>query len=384
MPSIKVLHYTTHDEECGIAKYQAQFIEGMKGEADIENTVFRYSPNQTKQMSKGEFSMAMDELSEHLGDFDILHIQHEHSFYKRDELKHIVDRAHKQSKKVMFTIHTAPEAMYQQPIREGLGPRSILNYLRKKRAAKYFKENHLQPISKADLLIVHNVVTKDSLVRHGVSPEKITVIRHPVPNVDSSPQSSVVTTSLRKNSGDVIFCTVGFLSKSKGILHAVKALKFLPENYKLAILGGMHPDGINDSFYDEVTDMILGLDLIDRVYVSGYVESDDNLNAMIRETDICVYPYDKKYYSYVSSGSLNSAIANHKPVIAYPTKSFKETNAEMEVIKFCRSGNYYELAREIRDIDIKKSSEMAKAYSEMFGWKNEAAKFSNIYRQLNA
>src|SRR4051812_3632210 len=105
MSKIKVLHYTTHDEECGIAKYQTQFIHGMAKVDHVENEIFNYSPNQTKLMSSGEFTKAMDELSVKLKDFDILHIQHEHSFYKRDELVHIVDRAHKLRKKVMFTLH---------------------------------------------------------------------------------------------------------------------------------------------------------------------------------------------------------------------------------------------------------------------------------------
>ena len=62
----------------------------------------------------------------------------------------------------------------------------------------------------------------------------------------------------------------------------------------------------------------------DRVYITGYVKGDDTLNAMIRECDVCVYPYDRVYYSNVSSGSLNLSFANGRPLIAYPTATFKE------------------------------------------------------------
>jgi glycosyltransferase involved in cell wall biosynthesis len=279
-------------------------------------------------------------------------------------------------------VHTAPDVLYEKPRLKGLGPRTLLHYSRLKKHAKYFLDKHLEPIANSDLVIVHNDVTKDSLVRHGVEVSKIRVIRHPVPSVSFAEKSDEISRNLHVQKGDVVFCTVGFLTRTKGILHAVKALSFLPENYKLAIIGGMHPDSADTSFYDEVTDAIKDSGLLERAYITGYVEEDSRLNALIRECDICIYPYDKNYYSYVSSGSLNTAIANHKPVISYPTAAFLETNSEIPVITFCKSGNYYELAREIHNIDIKKAEKLSAEYAEMYGWNKEAAKFAGFYRQL--
>ena len=41
---IKVLHFSPHNEDDGIAKYTEQYIAGMKSEKDIQNDFFEVSP----------------------------------------------------------------------------------------------------------------------------------------------------------------------------------------------------------------------------------------------------------------------------------------------------------------------------------------------------
>jgi len=88
MSKVRVLHYSTHDEDCGIGKYQEQFIQAMAkvGAKDVYNEFLPYSPNVTKVMTYDEFTPVLQELRSKLEGFDILHIQHELSFYKHDEL----------------------------------------------------------------------------------------------------------------------------------------------------------------------------------------------------------------------------------------------------------------------------------------------------------
>jgi len=381
---IRVLHLTTHDEDCGIAKYQEQFIDGMKS-GKVENIIFPYSPNKTKRMSSSDQQKVIKELANMVNDFDILHIQHEFSFYEKNELLEIVKKVKSLNKKVIITVHTAPSAGYKKPVRGGLGPHSLLHYARQKRAEREFIDRHVLPMRLADMVVVHNYITRQDLINHGVSQESIKVIRHPVRSVDeNTAKSTEITNNLHRQDNDVIFCTVGFPSPTKGILDAVKSLELLPANYKLAIIGGVHPSGENEPFINKLTDYIVNNNLLNRVYMTGYVEDDDYLNSLIRECDICVYPYDKKYYAHVSSGSLNHAIGNLKPVIAYPTASFQEMNAEIPVIQFTKSFNYYELARSIQNIDIKQATEYSKEYAKMFNWPKEALAFIDIYQELLA
>jgi glycosyltransferase involved in cell wall biosynthesis len=382
MPKIRILHLTTHNEECGIAKYQEQYLRGMKDMEDIENVVFEYSPNQTKNMTSREFAPVLKQFAKQLKSFDILHIQHEFSFYKHDELDGFVSEALKQRKKTLMTIHTSPDAGLPKTTAGGFGPRSVLHRLRAKRAKQHFDHVHLKAMRRVDQIIVHNTVTLRSLVKHGVREDRITRITMPVPALSFDLKTTEIKDNLDKKNDDVIYCTVGFLSKNKGMMQAVKALTFLPDNYKLAIIGGAHPSGENNKFYDNLCDLIQKLDLKSRVYITGYVKEDEKLNALIRECDICVYPYDKIYYAGVTSAALNNAIANYKPVIAYPTQSIIDMNEEQPVVKLCDSFNYYELAREVSRIDITEQTELSKKYAAKYGYSTEAPKFLKIYQQL--
>ena len=244
--SIKVLHLTTHNEECGIARYQEQFVEGMLSQKDIKNIFFDVSPNVTRFMTTEEYQPVLDKFSKELDKFDILHIQHELSFYKHKELKSIINLAHNKGKKVIVTIHTALDVEYKKAHIN----RSIINnpkqYLRDLKSQKKFESIHLNPLKKADLVLVHNKNTKQSLINHGFKESRVVQILHPVPKISFKKKTNSIKKALNYKTGDVIFCNVGFISKTKGTDQSIQALSLLPDNYKLAIIGGLHPKGTDD------------------------------------------------------------------------------------------------------------------------------------------
>ncbi|MBC7943034.1 glycosyltransferase [Candidatus Saccharibacteria bacterium] len=383
MTKLKILHYSTHNEDCGIAKYQEQFVAamGLTSSKDVYNEFFSYSPNVTKIMSHDEFSVVLGQLKQKLQDFDILHIQHELSFYKHDELGRIVDVGHELGKKVVFTVHTAPDAQYKTPERLGYGPRSMVGYAREIRAAREFERIHIVPLQKADLVIVHNTAIRDNLIKHGINSGIIKVTILPVPNVSFTETTDEIKKALNYQKDDVLVASVGFISETKGVKEAVKALAYLPDNYKLALIGGVHPSGGGEKYLDEVCDLIIELGLRERTYITGFVDDDIHLNALIRECDVCIYPYDQKYYQYVSSAALNNSIANHKPAIVYPTRPFVEMNQD-GTIAICKSGNYYEMTRYIIEADYSRLSSSSKLYAETYSYTNEAVKLVRIYEAI--
>ena len=79
---INVLHVTSHNEVCGIANYQQQFVDGMKHAQDINNIFFGFSPYQTRFMNKKQYQNVLNEFAKDIKNVDIIHIQHELSFYK--------------------------------------------------------------------------------------------------------------------------------------------------------------------------------------------------------------------------------------------------------------------------------------------------------------
>ena len=379
----RVLHVTSHNEECGIARYQEQFIDGMRSDSTIKNSYFNHSPYETRFMSKQQYNKVLDDFRVQVLNNDLIHIQHELAFYKHRELKSMVKISHKFHKKVMITIHTALDVEYKRAHLKGYGFRSVLSYIKQLRIQKGFERMHLNPIKKADLIIVHNKATKQSLINHGFKKPKIKTIRMPIPTLSIKGSSTHIKKSLGYKKKDIIFCTVGFISRTKGVDQAVKALLLLPENYKLAIIGGLHPRGQDAQYLKEIEEFIKENNLESRVYISGYIKDDQKLNMYIRECDICVYPYDAEYYSYVSSAALSNAIANHKPVIAYPTPTFKEINSKSEeVVVFCQSPSVSELANKIRSLNIKKQTDISTEYAEKYNYTKEALKFASIYHKL--
>jgi len=384
---IKVLHLSTNNEECGIAIYQQNIVDGMGQNHPVENEFFDISPNKLKLMSGTELDAAIDKLLHQLNGFDVLHIQHEYSFYNGNQLQRIVDGAKGVGKKVMFTLHTPPHAHRRgvsRRLRLTPHPRSWVNAKRAANGDKEFVTTYITPLMSADLLVTTSRASIESFASYGVDPSKMVVVELPVPKVKRGLSTTDITDNLQRRSGDIILSTAGFLSETKGIIPALKALVLLPSNYKLALIGGAHPSGQNDAFYDHVCDVMLDLGLRERVYITGYVQEDDRRDALIRETDICLYPYDRGYYDYVSSAALTNAIANDVPIVAYKTKTFIEMDDAEPFLNFSQSANYYELARTVRSVDIAESIKRTKHYAEKFSVEKQAAKFAELYQQLTA
>ncbi len=382
---INVLHLSTHDEECGIAIFQQNIVNAMGDKQVIHNVFFDISPNKLKLLTGDALTTALGTLFAQLKDFDILHIQLEYSFYRGDQLQRIVDGAKAQHKKVLFTLHTPPHARREHndlSVRKGLHPRSWVAVARINRAHKAFLRSFITPLHKADLLIVPSQASKVSFAEYGVPESHMQVIELPVPEVDTTKMSALIAEMLHKQPGDVILSTAGFIAETKGIIPAIKSLTFLPNNYKLAIIGGAHPSGQNDSFYDEACDLIVKLNLQDRVYITGYIGDDAQRDALIREADVCLYPYNKAYYNYVSSAALTNAIANERPIVAYQTYTFAEANQAVPFINFCQSPNYYEIARTVLSLDAKASIALTKEYAQKFSVKKQARLFAKCYQAL--
>ena len=380
---IKVLHFSSRYEDCGVAKYLGHYIKGMEKHPNIINDYFEVSPYDTHNMKPSDVENMSKTLSKKLKSYDILHVQHEYAMYANDSFKSIIDAAKKRGNNIVVTVHTSPALATKQARLGGLGPRSFLHYARQKMQRRRFIESNIKPLKAADIIIAHNDLTIQSLIDLGVDKTKIVKTIHPVQKFDQKSKSTKITNKLNKKSGDIIYCTIGFIHKYKGIIDAVKALKFLPANYKLAVLGGMKEDSDDIKLYNKIADIIDQLGLHDRVYISGFIKDDDELNAMISECDICVYPFDRIYYANVSSGSLNLAFANGVAAVAYPTDTIKEIASMSDgAVVLCDTFSYYELAREIEGIDINKQAKLSVAYAEKMAWPKVAKQLVEVYEKL--
>ena len=378
---LRVLNFSTHNEDCGIGKYQEGFLYTLQSSHEVKSVFFPTSPNILRVMKQEEKQGVFAELREALVQYDILHIQHEFSFLHSPDFVTLARIAKEMNKKLVITVHTSPTLAYEKPHLNGFGPRSAVRYVKQMKRKFSFDRMFTFAVRLADRVIVHNEVTARALVDLGVDRARITSIVLPVPKIGHSQKSQVITKKLDKKPGDVILAMTGFLHQFKGLDHAVKALTYLPSHYKLAIIGGMHMDH-DTKIYNDLTDLIRELNLQDRVYITGYIEDDATLNALIRECDICIYPYDKKYYSNISSASLNNGFANYRPVIAYPTDSFVELNKKFDSMVLPSTFAYYELAREIERLDLVVGAEKSKRFAQQYSYEVVTESLIDIYQNL--
>lgn len=379
---MKILNFSSHHEDCGIAKYQENYVDEINKTEGYETTFFEYSPYQTREMNDNEFSTVIAKLREVVQDYDIFHIQHEFGFYRRDQLQQLVNTAKTAGAKVVITYHTSPDLIIIKKPLNGFGPRNIISFLRSNRHNNILEKIHIKPLIDSDLVIAHNEYTAEKLHAYGVPKEKITLIPHPTYGATNPKKTRYIEKSLNKKEGDIILSTVGYIHRFKGVDKAVKALSYLPDNYKLAILGGVKSDSDDQRLYDEIADLIIERNLQSRVFITGVVPGDDQLNSYIRETDISLYPYDSVYYKGVASGALNLAIANERPIVAYPVSTLKETNVEIGQLVLTQSDSYYELAKEIKSIDIVKQADKIRQYAHKNSWGNMTTRLLHTYKSL--
>lgn len=380
---LRILHFSSHYEDCGIAKYQENYLNAIANTSrEIENEFFDYSPYQTREMSREEYAEVIKKLKSDVKNFDILHIQHEFGFFRNDQLEQLVRTAKSAGKKIVVTYHTSPDLIIIKKRLSGLGPRSLVNYARSRRHNEGLIKIHIKPLLESDKVLAHNQYTVNRLAEFGVPRDKIVLIPHPTYNITSPPKTTLMAAALNKQKGDVILGTVGYIHRFKGVDKAIKSLKYLPDNYKLVILGGVKSDSDDQKLYDKLADLIIKLNLKNRVHITGIVPSDEDLNSFIRETDICLYPYDSRYYKGVGSGALNLAIANERPIVAYPVSTLVETNQEFGQIMFTDSDSYYELAREIQRLDITEQTKKIIAYAKANSFDNISLRLIELYKSL--
>lgn len=386
MRELRILQFSSRrNDNCGVGKYQENYADQLAlnypGEASVS---YFYSPYETRDMGPKELDRAEEELRRRLDGIDIFHVQHEFGLFLHDEFARFVRVAKRAGVKVVVTMHLSPGAAFKSQPRPGVGLVLAKWFVKDRLRRRRFAERHIQPLQQADLVISHNRGTTASLVGYGVAAERIVEIAHPVPLNSPVTPSKEITDRLKPTGEEIVLATLGFMHRYKGIEDAVRSLTFLPDRYRLAIIGGIHPASDDAGIYNRVMQLVAALGLKDRVYVTGYVEDDDRMTALIQETDVCLFPYDNGYYATVSSGVLNQAFANRKPAIAYRVDNFVDASAEFGQVVFTSAPAFYELVREIERLDVAGQLAKIDAYVEKHSWERQTEKLLAAYRQVVA
>ncbi len=383
----RILHVSTWQVPCGIATYCESFIKALDL-FGVESRVAPIHPVQWQYSLPQDILEWRDRVIAASEGCDLVHIQHEHGLFGHGrgtrfsvrQFGALIKRLRDHGKPVVTTFHTDIITCRRKQLR------AWFDRIRKRRfwwrhVARHFSEQRVPMRA-----IVHCPRTRLSFVRHGFDVHSLNVLPHAChapkqflisrenakATLGFSPQSKLIT----------IF---GFLGKYKGHDLAVEALRRLPDDYELALVGGMHPES-NDSFLDEVLQSI-PIDLHSRVRVTGWVES-TIADLYYAATDVCLAPY-RQDTLLSASGAVTWALSSGRPVIASKIEAFQNVNRGYDCLFLVTPEKLAELAWAIEKLVADSSLQErlvagARKYCAEHSWKAIAERTLHLYEPMLA
>ncbi|MGH8001399.1 MAG: glycosyltransferase, partial [Brasilonema sp.] len=397
-------------EVCGIANYTNNLIKHLD-QHDIYNQVYPINRLEQKYLSLQEIDQYFSSFCQEAKNFDLVHIQHEYGFFhgshpfgKSIDIFHeILKKLEKQKKKVIVSFHTDP--IFVKPIytvllqRNKDGISQSLNSLKwKLKIAPFFQKNQHRFTA-----LVHTKRSRLEFLKSGFSSDAIKILKHGVTKRDNdhllNQPTEINKAKLNLPPDSKLLSIFGFVSHYKGYRVAIEALNYLPDNYYLAVIGGVHPSAGYDPTLDQILKVVelqqipqpgsslflkLKDNIKDRVVITGFVDF-DRLNLFQGATDICLAPYIDSSLS--ASGALTWSLTSGKPIIASKIPAFQELNEEADCLALATINAPNELAWQILNLagDAQLSEHLVRNalnYAEENSWENISSALIYVYKNV--
>ena len=391
---MKVIQVSTWDVPCGIAGYTQGLRNGLLDNG-ITCEVLPIEQTKLKYMTQDEIKQYFKSLTKQLIDYDVIHIQHEFSFFTGSygfngsitNFHHFLKEIIKLNKKIFVTFHTEP--FYTQPL---FSYESYSGFIQlfKEQIKKLQWKHYISPLfcSKNKLnAIVHTKKTRRIFLDSGFKKNTVNIIKQGVTILDNVEYlTDLEKVTLKKQMGfpenAIILSMFGFISHYKGYRTALNALKILPDNYYLLIIGSPHPNARESALNEIIIFLNKYKKLSTRVKLTGYLELED-LRVYQKITDFCLAPYEPDTV-LSSSAALTWALSSGKPVIASKIAFFEELNEEINCLDLFTPGCAGELAYKIENLTLNNDLNQQLVnngliYCETNEWRNIAKNHIEIY-----
>jgi glycosyltransferase involved in cell wall biosynthesis len=388
-PGLRALHFTTWKTACGIAGYAESLITALSGQGVI-NEVRPIDRVGMRNMACSEWRRDLAALCEQARQHDVVHLQHEYSFFTtlsslRDSNVNFLttlERLGRQGTPTVMTMHTEPSFLKMPvPVRQ-----RVKLLLRGRRTWHGWEVGRMMR-ARPDLyrVIVHTRRSRAVFIDSGVPAEIIHVA--PI-GFDPSrvSQCQLAPAEAKRQLGLPADCVLlslfGFVGRYKGHEVAVRALKELPANYYLAVVGGPHPEG-NERTVNKILRLWRNQDP-NRLRITGYVPQ-DQLDLYHAATDMCLAPYIDNKLS--SSAAITWALTSGKPVVASSINAFREINETIPCMWMVTPKCEMELAWQIQRLAAdpqqqKQLVENALRYAREHSWTEIAKRVVGIYGEI--
>ena len=353
---MRILHLTTQGEPCGIGDYDSKLRQNLAASGHISE-FYRIPLSDFAFATKKDISEFFGRFVAHAKTYDAVIIEHEYGFFSGPHslrfgleiLSKVLNAL--ASQKVILISHTDP---------------SLIKMTRRKTLRSLFSSKRralgkvVKVVNRAKIkLVVHGSVARRAWINVGIRPELIENLYIPL-ELPSEPVNSQVPYDGKR---PVCLAMFGFIGEYKGYQTALEALNFLPENFRLLIIGGIHPRANNDFALEkinrfritgvwpddlQITKPVEAINKFEkRITITGYVAA-EKVTEYMKQCDIVLAPYHEGGPS--GSAAVAVGLKSGKPVIATKTRSFEEIHFQSQGLKMVTPGAPAELALTIEKL----------------------------------
>lgn len=303
---------STWNSICGIAEYSKKLYSKNLGlfndfkvyaNKDVGEWTAQDSEIVTRTWNYNEitFENTITELEKQKP--DIIHIQHNHSFYQLANLQPILDYAKKNKVSIYLTLHSVQH----------------IDSIDFKAISKFLNE--------FTTIFVHTIEDAEFLFEQSL--ENVKLIKHGIPHFPMQDKNR-----LRKKIGfkhNPTIATHGLIHSNKGFLELLTAMKLIknqfPEIMCLFLTAVNSDNSTSAGVYKEMLQRVEELDLVNNVVIIPDFLEIEVVITMLQLADLTVLPYGQIYES--SSGAVRTAIAAGNPVLI--TDSYIFNNLEVGI-----------------------------------------------------
>jgi glycosyltransferase involved in cell wall biosynthesis len=300
----------------------------------------------------------------------VVNIQHEYGLFGGDHGAYISDFIDKLNKPVVITMHTViphPEGAFRQVTQKLLDRASAI-------------------------VVLANAAVPLILNNYRVSPNRLHVIPHGIPNFTRKEAIRRRTKKLLGFAGRPLLSTFGLISPSKAIEYVIEALPSIVQqhpNVLYLVIGETHPHirrREGESYRNGLMEMARDLGVQRHIRFNNRFLSNSELIRYLAATDVYIMAYLNK--DQIVSGTLAYAVGCGKAVVATPFVYAEEMldNGRGIIVPFKDSEAIGTAVNSLLG-DRRKLLQMedrAYKFSRPMTWPNVARGYLQLFRQVSS
>lgn len=372
---MKIAMLTTVGGKCGIAAYSAKLIEALKRLPNMEVVVVPITPGKQPLEHYQEQAKLLNE-----ADIDLIHIQHEHSFWGGILPGHSAfwEMRYLLKKPVVITAHTTYTLAHM--LRLSTERRPHIWFAKK---LLTLRKNYRDSVDTAPFAtsytIVHTLEAGQELVARRVNPQQISVIPAGVPEPLPTPSGGSAFRERYGLKGKRLLTTFGYIAFNKGYELTLDLLPDLPPDTAFVIAGGVRTEDM-EPYKATLEATVQSKGLAGRVVITGFLSEEEIAEAMAA-TDIVLVPHTEATGSY----SVTIPIAYGKAILSSDLACFREIQGRHACLELFPAGDKEEYRAKLEallsDASHREALEQsAKEYAEKFSWDAIAKVTAKTYR----